>query len=171
MLFRSLKVSARTSAFSFKGKGVAIPEIARQLGVGYVVEGSVRKQGTKVRITAQLIKAADGFHVWSDTFTRDLKDIFAVQDEIAGLVAKNLEAKLGATTRSAAVDVRAFELYMQGRAAWNRRNAEGFDRAEGLLRQALDLAPDFARAHAALADVWMIQIGRASCRERVYSSV
>jgi Tfp pilus assembly protein PilF len=125
--------------------------------VAYVVEGSVRKAGDKVRITAQLIKAADGFHVWSDTFTRELKDVFAVQDEIAGLVAKNLEAKLGASTRSTAVDARAFELYMQGRTAWNRRNAEGFDRAEILLRQALEIAPDFARAHAALADVWMIR--------------
>jgi len=153
-----LKVSARTSAFFFKGKEVPVPEIAKQLGVAYVVEGSVRKQGDKVRITAQLIKAADGFHVWSDTFTRDLKDIFAVQDEIAGLIAKNLAATLGAVTRSeAVVDARAFELYMQSRAAWNRRNAEGFDRAEILLRQALEIAPDFARAHAALADVWMIR--------------
>ena len=96
----NLKVSARTSAFSFKGKNVAIPEIARQLGVAYVVEGSVRKQGTKVRITAQLIKAEDGFHVWSDTFTRELKDIFAVQDEIAGLIAQQLQLKLTATARS-----------------------------------------------------------------------
>ncbi|MEO6002203.1 MAG: TIR domain-containing protein, partial [Opitutus sp.] len=152
-----LKVSARTSAFYFKGKQVPMAEIAKQLGVAYVVEGSVRKSGDRVRITVQLIKASDGFHVWSDTFTRELKDIFAVQDEIAGLVAKNLEAKLGATTRSVVVDTRAFELYMQGRAAWNRRNAEGFDRAEGLLRQALEIAPDFARAHTALADVWMIR--------------
>jgi TolB-like protein/tetratricopeptide (TPR) repeat protein len=153
-----LKVTARTSSFHFKGTNTAIPEIARQLGVAYVIEGSVRKQGDKVRITAQLIKAEDGFHVWSDTFTRDLKDIFAVQDEIAGLVAKNLAAKLGATTRAAAmVDGRAFELYMQGRAAWNRRNAEGFNQAESLFRQALEIAPNFARAHAALGDVWMIR--------------
>ena len=89
-----LKVTARTSAFHFKGKDTPIPEIARQLGVAYVVEGSVRRSADKVRITAQLIKAADGFHVWSDTFTRELKDIFAVQDEIAGLVAQNLELKL-----------------------------------------------------------------------------
>ncbi len=89
-----LKVTARTSSFHFKGMNTAIPEIAQQLGVAYVVEGSVRKAGDKVRITAQLIKAADGFHVWSDTFTRDLKDIFAVQDEIAGLIAQNLRTKM-----------------------------------------------------------------------------
>jgi TolB-like protein/Flp pilus assembly protein TadD len=153
-----LKVTARTSSFHFKGTNTAIPEIARQLGVAYVVEGSVRKSGDKVRITAQLVKAVDGFHVWSDTFTRDVKDVFAVQDEIAGLVAKNLAAKLGAATRTGTmVDGRAFELYMQGRAAWNRRNAEGFDRAESLFRQALEIAPEFARAHAALGDVWMIR--------------
>ncbi len=93
-----LKVAARTSAFYFKGKEVPMPEIAKQLGVAYVVEGSVRKQGDRVRITAQLIKADDGFHVWSDTFTRDLKDIFAVQDEIAGLIAQNLSLKLGMTS-------------------------------------------------------------------------
>ncbi len=90
-----LKVSARTSSFHFKGKDTPIPEIARQLGVAYVVEGSVRKAGNEVRITAQLIKAGDGFHVWSDTFTRELKNVFAVQDEIAGLIAKQLKLTIG----------------------------------------------------------------------------
>ena len=79
-----LKVAARTSAFFFKGRNVPIPEIARALGVAHVVEGSVRKMGNRVRITAQLIDAQDGFHVWSDNFDRELQDIFAVQDEIAG---------------------------------------------------------------------------------------
>ncbi|WP_415910864.1 tetratricopeptide repeat protein [Oleiharenicola sp. Vm1] len=154
-----LKVTARTSSFHFKGKDTPIPEIARQLGVAYVVEGSVRKAGDKVRITAQLIKAADGFHVWSDTFTRDLKDIFAVQDEIAGLVAAQLSLKLGegSAAPAAPVDPHAFELYVEARQAWNLRNEEGFTRAETLLRQALALAPRFARAHAALADVWYFQ--------------
>ena len=116
----------------------------------------MRKQGDKVRITAQLIKAADGFHVWSDTFTRELKDIFAVQDEIAGLIAKNLSLKLGASSAAskAAVNPEAFELYVQARQAWNRRSSEGFDLAESLLSRALATEPDFARAHAALADVW-----------------
>ncbi|MBI5691947.1 MAG: TIR domain-containing protein [Verrucomicrobia bacterium] len=156
-----LKVSARTSAFSFKGKNTPIPEIAQQLGVAYVVEGSVRKAGDKVRITAQLIKAADGFHVWSDTFTRDLKDIFAVQDEIAGLIAKNLSLKLGAdpatATAGAAVNPDAYRLYLEGRAAWNRRDAEGYRQAEQLLNRAIKLEPRFARAHAALADVWAVR--------------
>ena len=153
-----LKVTARTSSFHFKGKDTPIPEIAKQLGVAYVVEGSVRKSGDKVRITAQLIKAADGFHVWSDTFTRDLKDIFAVQDEIAGLIAQNLSLRLGVdrSTSGRATVPEAFELYLEGRAAWNLRTREGYARAESLLGRAIELDPGFARAHAALADVWII---------------
>ena len=152
-----LKVTARTSSFHFKGMNTAIPEIAQQLGVAYVVEGSVRKAGSQVRITAQLIKAADGFHVWSDTFTRELKDVFALQDEIAGLIAKNLSLKLGASSAAstATVNPQAFELYVQARQGWNLWTPAGFDLAEKLLNRALALEPNFARAHAALADVWL----------------
>ncbi len=125
-----LKVSARTSAFYFKGKEVPVPEIARQLGVAYVVEGSVRKQGNQVRITAQLIKAADGFHVWSDNFTRDLKDIFAVQDEIAGLIAQNLQLKLGMKSAPRVVNPEAYALFLQGRAIINRGVPD--DHAKGI---------------------------------------
>ncbi|MEN9632420.1 MAG: hypothetical protein RL077_824, partial [Verrucomicrobiota bacterium] len=112
-----LRVAARTSAFYFKDKNVPIPEIAQKLNVAYVVEGSVQRAGERVKITAQLIKAADGFHVWSDTFTRDAKDVFAVQEEIAGRIAKELSLKLGvgSTTATAAVNPQAFELYLQGR--------------------------------------------------------
>jgi TolB-like protein/Flp pilus assembly protein TadD len=149
-----LKVSARTSAFHFKGKDTPIPEIAKQLGVAYVVEGSVRKSGDKVRITAQLIKAADGFHVWSDTFTRDLKDIFAVQDEIAGLIAQNLELKLGLATRKpVAINPDAYQLYIEARQAWGMRDKVHLDRAEELLKRVIALQPDFARAYAAMGNV------------------
>jgi len=115
----------------------------------------VRKSGDRVRITAQLIKAADGFHVWSDTFTRELKDIFAVQDEIAGVIAKNLSLKLGVTSAASTTPVnpQAFELYVQARQAWNLRTAEGFMQAEQLLASALELQPNFARATAAQAGV------------------
>ncbi len=148
-----LKVSARTSAFSFKGKEVAIPEIARQLGVAYVVEGSVRKQGDKVRITAQLIKAADGFHLWSDTFTRDLKDIFAVQDEIAGLIAKNLSLKIGVTGSVAArpVDPEAYRLLTLGRALIYRSTAADGEQARKNLQAAVERDDKFALAWAWLA--------------------
>jgi TolB-like protein/Flp pilus assembly protein TadD len=152
-----LKVSARTSAFYFKGKEVPVPEIAKQLGVAYVVEGSVRKAGDKVRITAQLIKAADGFHVWSDTFTRDLKDIFAVQDEIAGLIAKSLELKIGVTAAVRTVDPEAYQLYLQALPEIATRTMAGFDRAEQLINRTIARDPGFVPAQAALAVVWCLR--------------
>jgi TolB-like protein/Flp pilus assembly protein TadD len=153
-----LKVSARTSAFYFKGKQVPLAEIARQLGVAYVVEGSVRKSGDRLRITAQLVNAADGFHVWSDNFDRDLKDVFAVQDEIAGLIAKNLQIKIEAgNALTRVVNPQALELYLHGRQLWNLRTTEALARAEDLFRRALAIDPDFARAYTGLADVWIIR--------------
>jgi TolB-like protein/Tfp pilus assembly protein PilF len=155
---QGLKVTARTSSFHFKGKDTAIPEIARQLGVAYVIEGSVRKQGDKVRITAQLIKAADGFHVWSDTFTRDLKDIFAVQDEIAGLIAQQLQLKLTTTDRAKrVVNPEAYRLVLEGRQFWNLRTEEGFAKAETAFSKSLTIDPQFAEAHAGLAGVYVIR--------------
>jgi len=150
-----LKVTARTSAFYFKGKEVPVPEIAKQLGVAYVVEGSVRKSGDRVRITAQLIKAADGFHVWSDTFTRELKDIFAVQDEIAQLVAKNLELKMGVASPQSRREVNpeAHQRVLEGWHDLALRTWAGFDQAEEAFNAALRLDPQFAVAHAGLANV------------------
>ena len=157
-----LKVSARTSAFSFKGKNVPIPEMAQQLGVAYVVEGSVRKAGDKVRITAQLIKAADGFHVWSDTFTRELKDVFALQDEIAGLIAKNISPKLAHGAPAATgrpVDPEAFQLYLQGRALATKASLGDLRQAIALFERAAQRDPGFhpARVQAARA---YTQLGR-----------
>jgi TolB-like protein len=165
-----LKVTARTSSFHFKGKDTPIPEIASQLGVAYVVEGSVRKAGDKVRITAQLIKAADGFHVWSDTFTRDLKDIFAVQDEIAGLIAQNLQLRMGIAVPAArrAVNPEAHQLVLEGRYFWNLRTTEGFDRAEAAFTKATELDPQFAQAYAGLADVGWVRTVYASYAGRNY---
>ncbi len=151
-----LKVVGSASAFSFKGKSVPIPEIARQLGVTHLVEGTVVQEGQRVRITAKLI-TADGFQVWgSDKLDRELKNIFALHDEVAGLIAENLSLKFGASSAAskAAVNPEAFEFYIRARQAWNLRTSVGFDLAESLLNRALALEPKFARAHAALADVW-----------------
>ena len=153
-----LKVSARTSAFHFKGKDIPIPEIAQQLGVAYVVEGSVRKSGDRVRITAQLIKAADGFHMWSENFDRELKDIFAVQDEIAGLIAKNLQLKLdtgNVAVVGATKNVAAYEAFLKGRQAWNSDTASGYRQAVQQFQRAVELDPDFALAHGALAEAYV----------------
>jgi TolB-like protein/Tfp pilus assembly protein PilF len=151
-----LKVTARTSAFHFKGKDIPIPEIARQLGVAYVVEGSVRRSGEKVRIAAQLIKAADGFQVWSDDFNRNLKDIFAVQEEIAELIAKSLELKLG-ISKERAPNPEAYQLYLEAVRLWGLRNVASLDRAEQLLQRAIALQPDFARAYAAMGFVLSVR--------------
>jgi tetratricopeptide (TPR) repeat protein len=111
-----------------------------------------------VRITAQLINAADGFHLWSDTFTRELKDIFAVQDEIAGLVAKNLQLKLINAVRPApVVNPEAHALVLEGRHFWTLRTEEGFSRAEHAFKRALDVDPDYTPAHAGLADVYAVR--------------
>jgi adenylate cyclase len=149
-----LRVSARTASFQFKGKDTSPHEIGRQLGVGYVVEGSVRKAGNQVRITAQLVKVADGFQVWSETFNRDLKDIFAVQDEIAGRVARVLQLRIGEGEKLAAGATRnpaAYEAYLRGREAWNGEES-GAREAVRLLQRAVSLDPNFALAHGKLAE-------------------
>ena len=158
---QGLKVTARTSSFHFKGKDTPISEIARQLGVAYVLEGSVRKAGDKVRITAQLIKAADGFHVWSDTFTRDLKDIFAVQDEIAGLIAKNLQLKMGlaAATTTRSIDPVAYQEYLAGRAAAEVGTEEKAKSALVHFQRALGAEPTFTAAWVQLALTY-VHLGR-----------
>jgi len=154
-----LKVSARTSAFYFKGRNVPIAQIAQQLGVAYVVEGSVRKAGDKVRITAQLIKAADGFHVWSETFTRDLKDVFAVQDEIARLIAQALEVKLARGTARGEVDPANYERLLEAR-SWARRESNAdWRRAVEIYRETLARDANQVDAWAELARTY-VQLGR-----------
>jgi TolB-like protein/Flp pilus assembly protein TadD len=149
-----LKVTARTSVFHFKGKDTPIPEIARQLGVAYVVEGSVRKMGNRVRITAQLIKAADGFHVWSENFDRELQDIFAVQDEIAGLIAKNLQLKLDAGVRAgSAVIPEAYQLALRGRAIFNREVPADYPLAVQCYEHSLRIDPQSAMTWGWLAEL------------------
>ncbi len=157
-----LRVVGRTSSFSFKGKNAPAAEIAQRLGVAYLVDGSVARDGTKVRIAARLINASDGFQLWSDKFTRELTDIFKLQDEIAGLIAKNLSLKLGTSAPAKSVNPEVFRLYLEGRLEWNKRSPEGLANAQGLFEQALKLDPGFARAHSGLADVWTIRFTRSN---------
>ncbi len=111
----------------------------------------------KVRITAQLIKASDGFQMWTDQFDRELKDIFAVQDEIAGLVAQQLQLKLGVTKPARVVDPEAYQLVLKGRHFWTQRGDANLAIAEEAFQRALAIDPNFAEAHAGIADVWMIR--------------
>jgi TolB-like protein/Flp pilus assembly protein TadD len=147
-----LKVAARTSSFSFKGKGVEIPEIARQLHVANVLEGSVRRSGDQLRITAQLIRAAEGYHLWSETYDRKMDDIFKIQDEIAGQVVKELKVKLlGAAPKVRTTDPKAYALFLQARELGRQRNAEAFAKSDSLLRQVLEIDPRYAPAWNELA--------------------
>jgi TolB-like protein/Tfp pilus assembly protein PilF len=148
-----LRVAARTSSFSFKGQHKEIPAIAHELGVRMVLEGSVRKQGGRVRITAQLVDASSGFHLWSETFDRELLDIFAIQDEIARAIAAQLRVKLGGKPEAsrAPVDLEAYDLYLRGLALWQSRGQANIDEAERLFRKAIERDPRFAKAWAGLA--------------------
>jgi len=144
---REIRVAARTSSFSFKGKDVEVPEIARQLHVAHVLEGSVRKSGNQVRITAQLIQASDGLSTWSQTYDRTLDDIFKIQDEIAADVVKELQVKLlGPTPHVRATDPQAYALYLQAVELGNQFTAAGFTKSDTLLRQALAIDPRYAPA-------------------------
>ena len=173
---RGLRVASRTSAFSFKGKDIDIPTIAQKLNVAHVLEGSVRKSGKRVRITAQLIQVATDSHLWSETYDRELDDIFAVQDDIAQSVVKELRAALlGAqgenlASATAAAEVRraaigrgdnpeAFALYLQGKYIGERVTQVDSDKAIDLFRKALAIEPNFALAWAGLARVYQMQAG------------
>ena len=147
-----LKVTARTSSFSFKGKDIEIPEIGRQLGVTHVLEGSVRLSGETVRITAQLIHAADGFQVWSRMWDRPFEDIFAIQDEIAGEVVKELQVTLlGAPPRVRETDPEAYGWHLQAVQLARKRTAEGYAQSDSLYRRVLEEDPLYAPSLGNLA--------------------
>lgn len=157
-----LKVAARTSAFHYKGKNEDIRTIAAQLGVRKILEGSVRRAGSQLRVTAQLINAADGFHLWSQTYDRSTEDIFAIQDEIAAKVVNALQLVLSETGEQAMSagstrNVSAYDFYLQGRAYLRQPvTYETAKKAEELFDNALTLDPDFARAYAGLCETYLL---------------
>jgi serine/threonine-protein kinase len=152
-----LNVASRTSSFFFKGKAMDIREIAATLGVQSVLEGSVRKAGNRIRVTAQLIKASDGYHLWSESYDRQLEDVFAIQDEISRTIAETLQVKLLHSQEQRLVqrqtqDVEAYNLYLQGRYHWNRRYRGGMQAAMRFFQQAMAKDPSFALPYSGLAD-------------------
>jgi len=152
-----LRVPGRSSSFAFKGKTEdnIFRKVGEQLRVATVLEGSVRKAGDKLRITAQLVNVADGFHVWSETYDRDMTNIFAVQSDIAERVAEALKVQLlGAVTREKkpTENIEAYQLYLQGRTSWNRRTGESLKKAVEYFNQAIEKDPGYALAYAGLAD-------------------
>ena len=156
-----LRVAARTSSFSFKGKNTPVPEIARQLDVHYVLEGSVRKAGSQLRIATKLIDGGNGRVLRTDSYDRELRDLFALQDEIARAVTQALAVSLpasgeGSLIRAATKDTEAYELYLRGRHAWGQRTQPALLLSIDLFNQAIARDAHYARAHAGLADAYII---------------
>jgi len=152
-----LRIASRTSAFAFRGKDVSIRRIGEELGVGAVLEGSVRKAGNKLRVTAQLVNVADGYHLWSERYDRDLEDVFAIQDEIAENIVKALRVMLTdrekrALERPATENVQAYEFYLRGRQYYHQWRKKSIEYARRMFERAIALDPQFARAYAGIAD-------------------
>ena len=154
-----LRVPARTSSFFFKGKQATIAEIAQALHVAHLLEGSVRKAGNTIRITAQLIQVDNGYHVWSESYDRTLDDIFKVQDEIAAAVVRALKVTLmkdDLPTRSAVPNAEAYQLYLRGRFHWNRRSPEDFRKAVKFFQRAVAVDANYPLALTGLADCYTL---------------
>src|SRR5437667_2493329 len=153
----SLRVASRTSSFAFKGATQNIRTIGEKLQVRTVLEGSVRRADTKLRVTAQLINAADGFHLWSATYEREMKDVFAIQDEIARAIVTALKLKLTDEPSLALVEprtasVEAYALYLKARYFWRRKSASGLKKGIEYFQQAIAVDPGYSLAYAGLAD-------------------
>jgi adenylate cyclase len=149
----NLRVAARVTSFRFAGKSADVSEIGRKLKVQTVLEGSVRKSGDRLRITAQLVKTADGYHLWSRQYNRELKDIFEIQEEIADSIANALSVTLKRKTPSEQqkVDPRAYDLFLRGLSFFGKENVQDTVYARQMFMRALEVDPDFGRAWAGLA--------------------
>jgi adenylate cyclase len=157
-----LRVIARTSSFAYKGKDIQIADVAKELNVEHVLEGSVRKAGNQVRITAQLIRASDSSHLWSETYDRSLEDIFAIQDEISSEVVAQLKVTLlGEQPRVREIDPEAYALFLQGRHVSRQRTPEAWEQGIVLHQQALEITPDYAAAWVELGGIYQNQAGRS----------
>jgi TolB-like protein/Tfp pilus assembly protein PilF len=152
-----LKVASRACSFRFHSAEVDVREIGRELGVSTLLDGSVRKAGTRLRITVELVDAGDGFQIWSESYDRELRDIFAIQEEIARTVAQALEITLsaqesGALGKQATQDILAYDCYLRGRQRYYEYDRRSIESARELFSRAIERDPRFARAHAGLAD-------------------
>jgi len=156
-----LRVAARTSAFQFKDKDLDVRRVGKELSVASVLEGSVRKAGARLRITAQLINVADGYHLWSEKYDRELEDIFAIQDEISMAIVEKLRGRLLKEEKSKLVkrrteDEEAYNLYLKGRYYWNRRHEGGIQKAIELFQQAAAKDPLCAPGYVGIADCYNV---------------
>ena len=158
---RNLRVISRTSTFALRDEALDVPEIGERLGVDYVLEGSVRRSGRKLRITAQLIDVDTNSHTWSKTYDRTVDDLFAVEDEIAASVGRALQVRLAADEPpgTSPASVEAYDLYLQGQFLYHRRSEGDIERAIDYYRRAVEMSPGFARGWAALAGAYSLAIG------------
>jgi adenylate cyclase len=152
-----LSVVARHTAFSYKGKALKVQQVGRELGVAFVVEGSVRKAGTRVRVTGQLVSCSDGSHIWAERFDRDLTDIFAIQDEITHAIVEQLKVKLLPQEKKSigqmpTDSVEAYTFYLRGREFLYRYSKRYFELARRMFAKAIELDPNYARAYAGIAN-------------------
>ena len=155
-----LKVISRTSSFSFKGKNEDVRKIGETLGVGNILEGSVRKSGNTMRITAQLIDTRNGAHLWSETYDRSIEDIFKVQDEISNAVVQQLKIKLLSSNKMAETEnSAAHSLYLKGKYEWAKRTREGFLKSIDYFTQAIKEDPQYGLAYAGMADSYTLLWG------------
>ena len=156
-----LQVAARTSTFQFKGKADDIRALGQRLNVATVLEGSVRKAGNRLRIRAQLVDVADGYHRWSETYDREVEDVFAIQEEIARTIVETLKVRLAENQEALLIkryteNIAAYKLYLKGRYFWNKRHEGGIQQAMAYFKQAIDEEPAYALAYVGLADCYAL---------------
>ncbi|MDQ3081697.1 MAG: protein kinase, partial [Gemmatimonadota bacterium] len=167
---RALRVASRTSSFAFKGKNEDIGEIGRKLKVSTVLEGSVRKMGNRLRITAQLVNVADGYHLWSERYDREMEDVFAIQDDISQAIVKALRVILSEdekkhVEKARVVNVQAYDFYLRGRQFFHQLRRKSLDYARQMLNKAIEIDPDYALAYAGVADCYSLLYTYFDARE------
>ena len=158
---QALRVASRTSSFAFKGRNEDIGEIGRKLKVSTVLEGSVRRMGNKLRITAQLVNVADGYHLWSERYDRDMEDVFAIQDDISQAIVKALRVILSEDEKKQiekvrAVNVEAYDFYLRGRQYFHQHRRKSLDYARQMFNKAIEIDPEYALAYAGVADCYSL---------------
>src|SRR5438105_11740707 len=169
---QSLRVASRTSSFAFKGRSEDIRDIGRKLKVSTVLEGSVRKMGNKLRITAQLVNVADGYHLWSERYDRELEDVFAIQDDISQAIVKSLRVILSEDEQRAiekggarTINVQAYDFYLRGRQYFHQLSRKTLEYAKQMFNKAIEIDPKYARAYAGVADCYSLLYTYFDARE------
>ena len=167
---QSLRVASRTSSFAFKGKNEDIGRIGKKLKVSTVLEGSVRKMGNKLRVTAQLVNVADGYHLWSERYDREMEDVFAIQDDISQAIVSALRAILSEGEKQQiekprTVSIEAYDFYLRGRQYFHQHRRKSFDHARQMFDKAIEIDRDYALAYSGVADCYSMLYASSDARE------